>query len=310
MKERLFQVIGVAGTAACLIIFALQPSWPTPDKLLIFLALIFMVFRHAKQLLARLLPFVGLLLVYETFRGLVPHINHRVEFQWMVDVDIWMFGGLPTAILQDWLWHGQVQWFDMAIYLVYMLHFVLPLVLALVIWKYREKLYWQFVTSFVVVSFAGFLTFLAFPAAPPWMAAQNGTIQPIERISSHVWAALGVEDFPSLYNRISPNPVAAVPSLHAAYATLIALFIFKLFGWRWGLLSLLYPAIIYFGTVYQGEHYFIDELLGGLYAVGAYWLAQRLITTKRLSKWSRWTSHFRSINLARKFQFLPSRSDK
>jgi membrane-associated phospholipid phosphatase len=132
----------------------------------------------------------------------------------------------------------------------------------------------------MVVSFAGFLTFLAFPAAPPWMASNLGYIPDISRISSDVWFALGVNDFPSLYNQISPNPVAAVPSLHAAYATLFALFIFDMFRRsRYKYLSLLYPALIYVGTVYQGEHYAIDELLGGLYAVGAYLVAPRVLQT-------------------------------
>ena len=116
----------------------------------------------------------------------------------------------------------------------------------------------------------GFATFVAMPAAPPWMASRDGYIQPITRISTDVWYGLGIRDFPSVYNKISPNPVAAVPSLHAAYATLIALYIRKAFGRKWGILSLIYPLCIYFGTVYQGEHYLIDELLGSVYAFIAY----------------------------------------
>jgi membrane-associated phospholipid phosphatase len=92
----------------------------------------------------------------------------------------------------------------------------------------------------------------------------------VTRISSDVWFALGIHDFPSVYNKISPNPVAAVPSLHAAYATLFAMFAIKLFKTKWRYLSIVYPIMIYVGTVYQGEHYLIDELAGGLYAVCAF----------------------------------------
>ena len=158
-----------------------------------------------------------------------------------------------------------------------MLHFVLPLALAFVIWKTRESQYWRYMAAFLFVSFAGFLTYLLFPAAPPWMASNLGYIEPIERVSSHVWAALGIHDFPSVYNKIAPNPVAAVPSLHAAYSTLFAMFAIVLFKTRWRYLSIIYPAFIYFGTVYQGEHYLIDELLGGVYAVVAFFVAPHIV---------------------------------
>lgn len=230
-------------------------------------------------MLKRFVPFVGLLLVYESFRGIVPHLNNHVHYTWMADVDkLLFFGQLPTAWLQHHLWHGHVQWFDFVLYITYMMHFVLPFALAFLVWELRDKHYWHYVTSYITVSFAGFLTFLAFPAAPPWMASDKGFIEPITRISSSVWAHLGIHDFPSVYNKISPNPVAAVPSLHAAYATLFAIFVFTLFKKSaWKYLSLLYPAFIYFGTVYQGEHYAIDELLGGVYAVGAYFAAPYVI---------------------------------
>jgi membrane-associated phospholipid phosphatase len=105
------------------------------------------------------------------------------------------------------------------------------------------------------------------------MASDMGIIEHISRVSSSVWSVFGIHDFPSVYNKISPNPVAAVPSLHAAYATLFAIFAFRLFKTRWKYLSLVYPFCIYFGTVYQGEHYAIDEILGGVYAVAAYFTA-------------------------------------
>jgi hypothetical protein len=268
----------------CIVAFALNPSFPTPDKLLVFLTFVFMVFGRAKELLKRLVPFVGLLLVYESFRGIVPHLNKHVNFTWMVHMDEWLFGTLPTRTFQGWWWHGHVQWYDFVFYLPYVLHFILPVGLALLIWKYREKLYWRFVTTFLTVSFMGFLTFLAFPAAPPWMAAEKGVIAPMERISSHVWSALGLNDFPSVYNKISPNPVAAVPSLHAAYATLVFIFVWRLFGKKWGLLALLHPLLIYIGTVYQGEHYMIDEIIGGLYALAAYF-GVKLFWEKVLPQW-------------------------
>lgn len=272
------QWLGVVATTICIAIFVREPSFPTPDKLLVFGTFVCLIFGVAKEMLKRFVPLVGLLIVYESFRGIVPYLNGHVNFTWMPGVDKFLFfGHLPTAWLQSHLWHGYVQWYDFVLYLTYMLHFVLPLVLAVVIWRLRDSEYWRYATAYITVSFAGFLTFLAFPAAPPWMASDKGYIEPITRVSSHVWAALGIHDFPSVYNRLAPNPVAAVPSLHAAYSTLFAIFAITLFKSRWRYLSLLYPIFIYFGTVYQGEHYAIDEILGGLYAAGAYFAAPYIL---------------------------------
>jgi PAP2 superfamily len=265
------RLLGLIGSFACMAIYVSAPSWPTPDKLLVFMVFVFMVFGRSVALLKRFVPFVGLLLAYESLRGLVPHLNSRVEFQWMIDADRFIgMGNLPTQMLQELLWEGAPKWFDFGLYGVYMLHFILPFCLALLIWKYRVAEYWRYVTAFILVSFAGFLTFLIMPAAPPWMASNEKYIEPISRISSSVWYELGIQDFPSLYNKISPNPVAAVPSLHAAYATLFAVYVWRIFGRKLGLLSAVYPVLIYFGTVYQGEHYLIDEIIGSIYAVTGY----------------------------------------
>lgn len=278
VKKHPARGFGVIATVTSLVIFGLHPSFPTPDKLLVFLVFVFMMFGQGWQLFKHLFPFVLILLVYESLRGLAPSLNSHVHFTFMPAFDNKLFGGrLPTAKLQSWLWHGSVQWYDFVFYLAYMLHFVLPLGLAVVIWKYRNKAYWRFVFTYVFVSFSGFLTYVLFPAAPPWMAAQAGYIPSISRISSAVWARLGLMDFPSVYNKISPNPVAAVPSLHAAYATLFALFIYKFFGKKWGLAATIYPLLIYVGTVYQGEHYVFDVLLGIVYAAIAYLLTPKLI---------------------------------
>jgi membrane-associated phospholipid phosphatase len=102
------------------------------------------------------------------------------------------------------------------------------------------------------------------------MANDRSLIEPITRVSSAVWAAFGIHDFPSVYNKISPNPVAAMPSLHAAYSMLFALFITTLFKSRWRWLAWIYPLLIWVGTVYQGEHYAIDAIVGIIYAVIAF----------------------------------------
>ncbi len=71
------------------------------------------------------------------------------------------------------------------------------------------------------------------------------------------------------------NKVAAVPSLHAATALLIALFFWsRTTRWRW--LLVLYPLAMGASLVYLGEHYASDVLLGWLYAVVVFVVGNRL----------------------------------
>ncbi len=277
-RKKLVQAIGLAGTLMSAVTYARQPSFPTPDKILVFLVFVFMIFGQALEMLKRLLPFVALILVYESFRGIADKLNTHVDYLLAPHFDKFVFGGtLPTTTLQNWLWHGQVQWYDFVLYIPYMLFFVLPIGLAVLVWKTKDEYYWRVVWTYLLVFFAGYLTFLAFPAAPPWLASDNHYIEHVVRVSSHVWAALGIQDFPSLYNKIAPNPVAAIPSLHSACATLFSIFIFKIYGKRWGLISLIYPILIYIGVIYEGEHYFLDVAAGIMYAVAAYFLAPKVI---------------------------------
>jgi membrane-associated phospholipid phosphatase len=154
--------------------------------------------------------------------------------------------------------------------------------LAILVWKTRESQYWRVVSTYLVVAFGAFVTFFLLPSAPPWLASQNHYIQPITRISSDVWAGLGLEDFPSVYNHITPNPVAAIPSLHAAWAVLLLIFVYKLYGRRWAVLAAAYPLLIFFGTIYEGEHYAFDVIAGIAYAVAGYVLTPYIMRCTKL----------------------------
>lgn len=270
-RQKLFSGLGLLGVVTCFSLFVAEPSFLTPDKLFVFALTVGLLFGQAKQVFFRLGPFAAMLIAYESFRGIAHMLNKRVNFTFMIDADKFLFGTLPTKTLQDWWWKGHVSWFDFAFYAPYMLHFISPFVLAVIIWRTRAHEYWRFVTAYIGISFFAFLIFLIFPAAPPWMASDMGLIDPVARISSHVWFAIGLHDFPSVYNEVAPNPVAAVPSLHAAYATLFAMFVLKLFGSKWRYFVVVYPILIYVGTVYQGEHYVIDEILGALLGIAGFY---------------------------------------
>lgn len=255
--------------------FVVNRSIWTPDVLFLALLVVFVALGQARVFIVRFAPFIILLLAYDSFRGIADDLNTYVNFWPMISFDMNVFGGyLPTDVLQDWWWHGTLDWFDFYFYFLYAIHFVMPVALAVLIWKLQPKMYWEFVAALVGLSFMAFITYIVFPAAPPWMASDLGYIEPIHRISSDIWAAMGFSDFSRIYSELSPNPVAAVPSLHSAYPLLFVLYFWRLFGVRKTWWLLVYPVSMWIGVVYLGEHYVIDFILGAMYAVAAYYLAK------------------------------------
>jgi hypothetical protein len=272
------KIIGLAGSLLSLAIYIHSPSFPTPDKIFIFLVFVFMALGQALSMSRRLLPFVAVILIYESFRSVADKLNTHVDYSLAPHIDKLLFGNLPTIYLQNLLWKGHTSWYDYVLYIPYLLHFILPFGLAILVWKTREKHYWQVVSTYLVTALGAFITFFLLPAAPPWLASQNHYIPRIERISSDVWAGLGLKNFPSVYNHITPNQVAAIPSLHAAWASLLVIFVYKLYGRRWAAIAAIYPLLIFVGTVYEAEHYVFDVIAGVVYALAGYKITPYLIT--------------------------------
>lgn len=267
----LFVVRAVVITAVLVILIRFRVFW-TPDTLFMLLLVVFGVFGQARGFILRFLPLVLLMTLYELFRGFADDLNGTVHFTEMIDFDRWMFfGHLPTVVLQEWWWHGQVTWYDFYFYFLYTIHFLMPALLAILIWKKADKHYWQFMWALVGLSFAAFITYILYPAAPPWMASIDGYIdEPMRRVSSDIWWAMGVENFAKLYDQLPANQVAAVPSLHSAYPLLFSLFITGLFGLKRFWWVYIYPISMWAGVTYMGEHYVVDVILGALYAALAY----------------------------------------
>jgi hypothetical protein len=87
---------------------------------------------------------------------------------------------------------------------------------------------------------------------------------------------------PSLAESFDINPIAAMPSLHAAFPMLLVLACFHHFGRRWGLLLSAYLAAVVFGIVYMGEHYVVDIVAGFALALSGHFVAHH---SRRVSRW-------------------------
>lgn len=216
-----------------------------------------------------LLPFVLLVLLYEELRGVAHLLHPHPYYRPQIRLEEWLFGGhLPTIALQHWLWSGHLRFYDHLITAFSSVHFFVPPALAVLLRLKDRELFARFVRTYLVLSYAAAVTFLLFPAAPPWAAARAGDIPPVALLSgspsTHVGKSL-----------ILPNPYASVPSLHAGYALLVFLFVAlyaRRLRWRWPVtvVAALYPVTMGFCRVYTGDHYVVDLLIGFAFAIAAF----------------------------------------
>lgn len=215
------------------------------------------------------LPILAVLAVYDFTRGAADSLGIGVHAHPMVDFDRFVFfGETPTEWLQARLYEpGVVNWWDVAFTLVYTSYFIVPFALAGALWVRDRLAFLGFVKRLISLALAGLATYIAFPAAPPWMAAEAGLLGEVHRSVSEGWEVLGVSTA-GLFSegQAVANPVAAVPSLHAAFTALVAMFLWGRV--RSGLRPLLalYPLAMGLTLIATGEHYFFDVLLGWLYA--------------------------------------------
>jgi hypothetical protein len=232
--------------------------------------------RPVGRLLADWLPLAAVLLVYDASRGLADGLGMPVHVEDVAAADRWLGAGtLPTVWLQatvdSRVWEAVAS-------LVYSSHFVVTPLLLAVLWV-RDRPQWgRFVRMVLALSLAGLVTYVLFPAAPPWLAAKEGVIEPVARLSSSGWQALGLPKAGALLagSQDQVNQVAAVPSLHTAFAVLVCLFLLPSARRTWQRATLVtYAVAMPVVLVWGGEHYVVDTLLGALYAAVVVLLLRR-----------------------------------
>lgn len=256
----------------------------TPDVLLVALGLAAVILGRGRLFIRDWVPFIGLFLAYELMRGYADDINRVIHDADILGLERALFGGfLPTQVLQE-AFHplsGLDPW-AIAGTIFYFLHFPLPLAVAFLLWVRRRRAYYDYIAALILLSMAGFATYLVLPVAPPWWAAEHGLIPGPDGVPAITYLkAQGFNDLARilgfegryLYSyaiyEVNPNAVAAFPSLHAGYPFLAFLFARRAFG-RAGWLMLAYAACVWFAIVYLADHYVVDVLGGIAYAVAAY----------------------------------------
>lgn len=210
-----------------------------------------------------------LLVFYFYSRGLADEFGFTPHITMPIVVDEWLFGGeLPSYTLQA-AWCGSPcdpnsapAWYDVFFTSVYTTHFLFGLTIAMVLWLTNRVEWRRWMRRYVGANFAALVVYVLYPMAPPWMASDEGYLsQEVQRITHRGWADTDLGRFHLVLTGVG-NPVAAMPSLHAGVAFLIALYGIQRLRTTWRWLLVAYPVAMSVGLVYYGEHYVVDIIAG------------------------------------------------
>ena len=240
--------------------------------------------RAAVRHVAVLLPFALTGALYELLRGAFSH-RGTVHVGDLLALESRWFS-ISTAQgrrpLSEVIASQPHAWLDLWCGATYLL-FLIEIVGACLYLSFRSRSRaWELSLGFLTVNLLGWLIWLHYPAAPPWYVDHYGLQSSVREVGSSAAgllrfdALLGVPLAASFYAK-SANVFGAMPSLHVAYATLVACTLAPL-GWRLRLGALAFALSMAFSAVYLRHHYVLDVLAGVL-------LALAVVGASRATRW-------------------------
>jgi PAP2 superfamily len=135
-------------------------------------------------------------------------------------------------------------------------HFIVTLGLLGWLWWSRADIYRPLRNVLVAVNVVAFAVFWLYPVAPPRMLTGLGFKDIVA--SSHAFGSWHTGALAS-----AANQLAAMPSLHIAWAGWCTLVVWRVTTKAWlRALALLYPCVTAFAVLATGNHYLFDVLAG------------------------------------------------
>ncbi len=237
----------------------------------LFMAL-FMINAKTARFAMLALPFLCVGILYENLR-FVLHLRGEIHVGdlYAAEKALFSVGGLTYN--EYFLAHPLV-FFDLICGFAYLAYLGESFLFAGYLFFRDQDLLQRFAYAFLFVNLLGMITYLVYPAAPPWYVELHGTgVADLAALPSAAGAArfdelTGLNVFKSFYSR-NANVFGAMPSLHCAYPTLVWLTTLRM-GPRWYVPAAAFALLIMFSAVYLRHHYVLDVIAGVVFAVVAY----------------------------------------
>ncbi len=223
--------------------------------------------------------YVAGIFVYTLLRSYADETLIPIRRDYVIEADRFLFIGRdPVEWMQGKLFStSRVTALDFAAVLVHWSFFIAPHAAAVLIFLKRRELFARYAFVVVGTMYLGLVLFFLVPTAPPWLAAQEGSLSGVYRVMDFVGGRVDGDTYNSFYASLAePNSVAAMPSIHMGVT--FAMFLWSRAHHRrsaWPLLA--YSAVMGVALVYLAEHYVLDLTVGILCAGAVYLVANRLL---------------------------------
>jgi membrane-associated phospholipid phosphatase len=187
----------------------------------------------------------------------------RLHMDYPIRIDRVLGGGeLPTVRLQRALGRpDRVLAHDRFLSAVHWAWFFVPHTSILYVLLCRRSQFERSATQMAAVFDLGLLGYWLLPTAPPWWAGRQGAAPPVRRIMTETGEVWWGRLWEPLYDSLSGNPFAAMPSLHFA-TSVMAAHVLRDTGRVAGMVGWTYAGTLGFALVYLGEHYLADLIAG------------------------------------------------
>ena len=148
-------------------------------------------------------------------------------------------------------------------------HFIVPLTLLAYLWWRRPDIYRPLRDSLVLINLIALIVFWRYPVAPPRLLAGSGFTD----------VASATQAFGSWHTgalATHANQLAAMPSLHVAWASWCAVAIWRMSGRSWArALAFVHPLLTTYAVLATANHFLADVLAGALTAALAVLIVDR-----------------------------------
>ena len=157
-------------------------------------------------------------------------------------------------------------------------HFMITTTFLVWLYLARNSAFYFVRNMFVIAMGLALVGYMVYPTAPPRMLPEWG-------FTDTVTAAVGQDQANSA--KVLFNPYAAVPSMHVAFALMVAVPAVRLVKIRFlRVLWAFYPLFVTFAVVVTANHFWIDGAFGAMVAAVSAYGAHALLGRARPAAWA------------------------